>query len=51
MKHALDADVNVNVDIPTQDLEDLIDKITDSTVTIIKALTVAYVVKSIFNPR
>jgi hypothetical protein len=49
MKH--NADVNVNVNIPKQDLEDLIDKATDSAVTIIAAVTVAYIVKSLTIPR
>lgn len=51
MKHNLDADVNVNVNIPKQDLEDLIDKVTDSAVAIIATLTVAHILKSVFTKR
>jgi len=51
LKHNHDADVNINVNIPKQDLEDLIDKATDSAVTIIAAITVAYIVKTLINPR
>lgn len=35
MKHAHSADVNVNVDLPTQDLEDLVDRVTASAVVVI----------------
>lgn len=46
MKHTHNADVNINVDIPTQDLEDLIDKVTEAAVTIVVAVTVAHIFKS-----
>ena len=49
MKHQHSADVNVTVGIPKQDLEDLIDKVTDSTITIIAVVTVAHIVKSWFG--
>jgi hypothetical protein len=51
VKHNHDADVNINVNIPKQDLEDLIDKVTSAVTTIIATVTVAYIAKSIFNPR
>jgi hypothetical protein len=51
LKHNHDADVNINVNVPKQDLEDLIDKITDSAVTIIVTIAVAQIVKSIFIRR
>lgn len=51
MKHRHDADVNIKVDIPTQDIEDLIDKVTEAAVTIIAAYTVAQICKSIFQPK
>lgn len=47
MKHQHEA--TVKVDIPTQDLEDLVDKVTDSVLTIIAALTAAHILKSMFS--
>jgi hypothetical protein len=35
MKHAHSADVNIEVDLPTQDFEDLIDRVTASAVVVI----------------
>lgn len=49
MKHEHSANATVKVDIPTQDLEVLIDKVTESALTIIAALTVASILKSIFR--
>lgn len=40
--------VNVHVGLPTQDLEDLIDKATDAIVKIVTVVTVAQILKSIF---
>lgn len=57
MKQNLSGDVNANInhhhniDIPTQDVEGVIDKITNSALTIIAALTVSSVVKSLFNHK
>jgi hypothetical protein len=51
LRHHHDADVNINVNIPTQDLERLIDKGTDAAITIITALTVAHLLKGMFTPR
>jgi hypothetical protein len=47
MADAVDIKVEL-VDIST-DVETIIDKLTESALTIITALTVAHVVKSIFN--
>lgn len=49
MKHQHAVDTTVKVDIPTQDLERLIDKVTESALTIIAALTAASILKSIFR--
>jgi hypothetical protein len=49
MKHHHTADINVNVELPTQDLEDLIDKATEAVITIIVAYTAAHLLKSIFD--
>jgi hypothetical protein len=49
MKHSHDADLNVNIEIPIQDLEDLIDKVTDAAVKIVVIVTVAQIIKSITN--
>lgn len=51
MRHNHDADVHINVNIPKQDLEDLIDKTTGSIITIVAVVTVAQIVKGIFSPR
>ena len=51
MRHRIADDVNVKVefvDIST-DVEDLIDKITDSAITIIAAVTVSKIVTSYFK--
>jgi hypothetical protein len=52
MKHKLVDDVNVNikVDIPAQDLEDLIDKAVDAAITITVVVTVAQIVKGFLSP-
>jgi hypothetical protein len=44
-----DVTVNVKVDIPTEDLEELIEKTTDAVLTIIAATTAAYIIKSLFR--
>jgi hypothetical protein len=51
LRHKHDADVNINVNIPTQDLESLIDKATNSAVTIIAVFAAAQIVKAVFIPR
>jgi hypothetical protein len=51
LKHHHDADVNIAVNIPKQDLEDLIEKTTGSIITIVAVVTVAQIVKGIFSPR
>lgn len=51
MKHVHsheDVDMNINVELPTQDLEDLIDKATDAAITIITVYTIGHVFRSIF---
>lgn len=46
MKHVHDANLVVSVDVPTQDLGEVIDKITDSAVKIIVVFTLAQVIKA-----
>lgn len=48
MKHQHTADLNVNLDFHKNDVEDVIDKVTDSVITIIVALTVSHILKSFF---
>lgn len=47
MKHVITEDVNVNlhVDIPAEDLGNLIDKAIDGAITIITVATVAHILK------
>lgn len=47
MKHQHTADVNVELDIRAQEIGDLVDKITDSVVTIIAAVTVAQIIRKV----
>jgi hypothetical protein len=49
MKHAHQADVNVCVDIPTQEIEGLIDKTTEAVVKIVTVITIAHILKSWFT--
>jgi hypothetical protein len=49
MKHKFVDDVNINIDIPTEDLEDLIDKLTESAVIVIGALTVSHILKRLMK--
>jgi hypothetical protein len=49
LKHNHDADVNISVNIPKQDLMDLIDKTTSAAITVIAAVTVAQIIKGIFT--
>lgn len=49
MKHQHSADVNVKIELPTQDLEQLIDKATDASLVIIGALTVSHILKQLFG--
>jgi hypothetical protein len=51
LKHKLEDDVNININLPKQDLEDLIDKATNAAITIIATVTFAQIVKSIFTMR
>lgn len=51
MKHTLEDDVNININLPKQDLVELIDKITDSAITIIAAATVGHIFKSILKRK
>jgi hypothetical protein len=48
-EHSARADVNINVNLPTSEIESLISTATDATIVIIGALTLSHVVKSIFN--
>lgn len=47
MKHTFvdDANVKVNVELPTEELEDLVDKVVDGAITIIAAATVAHILR------
>jgi hypothetical protein len=51
MRHKLVDDVNVNVkvDIPTQDIEDVIDKVVDAAITLTVVFTAAQIFKSYFK--
>lgn len=51
MKHTIadDVKVKVDVDLPTQDLEDLIKTATDCGVKLIAAYTVGKIVRSFFE--
>lgn len=51
VKHKIadDVDVNLRIDLPTQDLEDLVDKITESVLVMIAAATVAHILKQVFT--
>lgn len=44
-----DVNINVNVEFPAQDLEDLIDRVTESIMAIVLVTTVSHIVKSIFT--
>lgn len=49
MKHQHAAEVNVNIDFHKDDVEDVIDKVTDSAITVIVVLTAAHILKSVFK--
>lgn len=51
MKHKIQdaVEVNINLEVPTQDLEGLIDKVTESALTIVVAVTIGGILKSIFR--
>jgi hypothetical protein len=51
MKHVIADDINVNVkiDIPADDLEQVIDKVTDAAVTIIIVATGAHIFKRLLR--
>ena len=44
-----DVNANVKLDIPVEDIEQVIDKITDAALVIIAASTVAYIFKQCFK--
>lgn len=48
MKHQ-HSDIRVQVELPTEDLSDLVDKITDSAIAIIACGTVAVILRDIFK--
>lgn len=52
MKHKFTDDVNVNltVKLPTEDLEQLIDKVVDGAVTIIAVVTAAHIFRKWVAP-
>lgn len=52
VKHTIADDVNVNVkvDIPAEDLGDLIDKVVDAAITITVVVTAAQIVKGFLRP-
>lgn len=45
MKHTHDAKVDVNLDFHKEDVESVIDKVTESVITIIVVVTAAQVIK------
>jgi hypothetical protein len=49
--HDGDVDIDINVNIPAEDLERLIEKVTDSVVTILWAVAITQVAKSFFIQR
>lgn len=49
MKHRHDADVNLTVDISTENLEDLVDKVVDGAITIIVVATAAHIFKELIT--
>jgi len=51
LKHHHDAEVNVNlaIDIPAYELEQVIDKVTDSAVKIIAVFTIAQIAKAVLT--
>lgn len=49
MKHKLVDDVNVNVDLPTQDLEDLVTTVVDGAIKVIGFYMVADTLRHIFK--
>lgn len=49
LKHAHSADVDVKVDLPTQDLEDLTTTITDSAIRVICFYMVADTIRSVIK--
>lgn len=51
MKHNHDAEVNINLEIPKEEMEELIDKATDSAIKIIVVFTATQIIKSLFTQR
>lgn len=51
MKHIFvdDANVNVKVELPTEELGDLVDQIVDGVVTIIVVASVAHILRKAFT--
>lgn len=50
MKHKIEDDVNININIPTEDVERVIDKTADAVIKIVTVITIAHICKSILNP-
>lgn len=51
MKHTHSADINVKVDLPKQDIEDLVDRVTASAVVVIGFYMATSTLKSLFTSR
>lgn len=51
MKHDHSADVKVTVDLPTQDLEDLVDRVTASAVVVIGFYMATSTLRSLLTHR
>lgn len=51
MKHAHSADINVKVDLPKQDIEDLVDRVTASAVVVIGFYMATSTLKLLFTSR
>lgn len=49
MKHSHDAEININHEFSKEDVEDVIDKVTDSVITIIVVSTLAHLFKKLVN--
>lgn len=45
MKHQHSADVNIRIDIPKDDIESVIDKVTESVVIIVAVTTAAHILR------
>lgn len=47
MKHKIVDDVNVNLEFDKEDVEYVIDKITESTIKIVAVITIAQIIKKV----